>query len=234
LARKIIIDTDPGVDDAMAIFYALASSELDVIGITTVFGNTTTDICTTNALRLLEIAGRTDIPVAAGAVRPLAMPYNGTADIVHGEDGQGNVFLPAPTTKPVPQHAVNFLIDTILQSPEPVTLVPLAPLTNIALMLLHKPDIVKHIREIVLMGGNAYVAGNVTPAAEANIWNDPDAADIVFGADCPVTMIGLDVTGQDRQYQPDAKCAGAAYSENPAVLPKFLPGSLRAGRHSCA
>lgn len=194
MARKIIIDTDPGIDDAMAIFYALESPELDVVGITTVFGNADVSLCTTNALRLMEIANRRDIPVCMGAARPLMSPFRGGADVVHGADSQGDQFLPLPTLQQHHLNAVDFLAQTIKDNPGEITLVPIAPLTNIALLLSLHPGIDKLIREIVLMGGNAYVPGNITPAAEANVWNDAEAADIVFGADCPITMIGLDVT----------------------------------------
>lgn len=193
--RKILIDTDPGVDDAMAIFYALASPELEVVGLTTVFGNAATPICTQNALRLLEIAGRTDIPVAVGADRPLVRPFEGGAAFVHGDDGQGNVLhLSAPQTTPLNIHAAQFIIEQVERYPGQLTLVPIGPLTNIALALTLKPEIAAQIEAIVLMGGNGFVPGNITPAAEANIYNDPEAADIVFGADCSITMIGLDVT----------------------------------------
>ena len=192
--RKILIDTDPGVDDAMAIFYALESPEFDVVGLTTIFGNHNIDICTANALKLLEIAGRTDIPVARGAARPLAMEYRGPADFVHGEDAQGNVFLDPPTTSTVVASAPQFIIDTVMAAPGQITLVPLGPLTNVAMAMLLEPRLTANLAEIVLMGGNAFTGGNASPAGEANILNDPEAADIVFGADCPITMLGLDVT----------------------------------------
>ena len=194
MTRKLIIDTDPGVDDAMAIFYALNSPEFDVIGITTVFGNAATSITTRNALRLLEIAERLDIPVAAGAEHALTMPPREGGEGVHGADGQGNTNLPPPSTQAIDQHAAQFLADAIRQFPGEITIVALGPLTNLALMLLMQPDIAPLIREIVLMGGNAFVPGNVNPTAEANIFSDPEAADLVFGAACPITMIGLDVT----------------------------------------
>lgn len=194
MGRKIIIDTDPGIDDAMAIFYALQSPELDVIGITTVFGNAATPTCTTNALRLLEIAGRGDIPVCSGAQRSLTRPFTGGAHWVHGADGQGNTNLADPHLSASPQPAAEFIAEQVLRSPGEVTLVAIAPLTNVALALLLYPDLATHIAQIVLMGGNAYVEGNASPTAEANIRNDPESADIVLGADCPVTMIGLDVT----------------------------------------
>jgi inosine-uridine nucleoside N-ribohydrolase len=193
-ARKILIDTDPGVDDAMAIFYALVSPELDVVGLTTIFGNHQVDVCTQNALRLLEIAGRSDIPVARGASRPLAMDLRPVADFVHGEDGQGNVFLPPPAGRAVPASAPQFIIDTVMAAPGEITLVPIGPLTNIAIALLLEPRLAENLAGIVLMGGAAFVGGNVSPAAEANVVNDPEAADIVFGADCPLVMLGLDVT----------------------------------------
>ncbi len=192
--RKIIIDTDPGIDDAMAIFYALASPELEVVGLTTVFGNTHVQLCTINALRLLEIAGRTDIPVAQGAHRPLAMDYLGAADFVHGSDSQGNLHLPPSATQPIAMDAVRFIIDQVMSAPGEITLVPIGPLTNVAMAMLLEPRLAANLAGIVLMGGNAFCSGNTTPAAEANIHNDPEAADLVFGAACPIVMAGLDVT----------------------------------------
>ena len=212
-ARKILIDTDPGIDDAMAIFYSLASPEFDVVGLTTIFGNAHTATCTTNALTLLEIAGRTDIPVARGAARPLAMDYRGPVTFVHGTDGQGDVNLPPPATKPVAVDAARFIIDTVMAAPGEITLVPLGPLTNIAMALILEPDLPKHLAGIVLMGGAAFVGGNASPAAEANILNDPEAADLVFGADCPIVMLGLDVTEQT--VMSDAALTTIATFDNP-------------------
>lgn len=194
--RKILIDTDPGIDDAMAIFYALASPELDVVGLTTVFGNAHTVVCTNNALKLLEIADRTHIPVAKGVEGPLVVPYRGPVAFVHGTDGQGNVFLPPPATKPEQIDAAQFIIRTVMDSPGEITLVALGPLTNVAIAMLIEPTLTANLAGIVLMGGNAFCGGNASPAAEANILNDPEAADIVFGADCSIVMAGLDVTEQ--------------------------------------
>jgi purine nucleosidase len=196
MAQKIIIDTDPGVDDAMAIFFALRSPELDVIGLTTIFGNVATDLATTNALRLLEIAGRQDIPVAKGADDPLVRPYEGPVPHVHGADGQGNVNLPPPVTAPLAQSAAQFIVEQVMNAPGEIALVPVGPLTNIALALRLEPRIAQNVKQVVLMGGNALVPGNASPAAEANIRNDPEAADVVFGAGWDVTMVGLDVTHQ--------------------------------------
>ncbi len=194
--RKIIIDTDPGIDDAMAIFYALASPELDVVGLATVFGNAETSVCTDNALKLLEIAGRTDIPVARGVDEPLVVPYRGPVAFVHGSDGQGEVFLPPPTTSALQINAAQFMVQTVHESPGEITLVAVGPLTNIATAMQLDPEFSSQLAGIVLMGGNAFVGGNASPAAEANILNDPEAADIVYGANCQIVMAGLDVTEQ--------------------------------------
>ncbi len=194
MTRKIIIDTDPGIDDAMAIFFALASPEIEVVGVTTIFGNAHTDVTTRNALSLLEIAERSDIPVAAGASKPISSEFRGPAASVHGEDGQGNVGLPTPKTQPIEKRACDFIVETVMDDPGAITLVPIGPLTNIAVALEMEPRLGEALGGIVLMGGNAFVPGNATPVAEANIVNDPEAADIVFGAACPVSMCGLDVT----------------------------------------
>jgi inosine-uridine nucleoside N-ribohydrolase len=194
--RPVIIDTDPGVDDAMAIFFALRHRAVEVIGLTTIFGNVTTETATANALRLLDIAGRPDIPVAHGASDPLVRPYGGPVAFVHGDDGQGNVHLPPSARSPIGTTAAQFIVDQVMSRPGEITLVPVGPLTNIALALRLEPRIAEHVREVVLMGGNALGPGNATPAAEANIHNDPEAADVVFGASWPVTMVGLDVTHQ--------------------------------------
>lgn len=194
MPHKIIIDTDPGIDDAMAILFALLSPELDVVGLTTIFGNVHTELATRNALRLLEFAGRPEIPVAHGADRPLNMPLLGVADFVHGANGLGEVALPEPAAQPDSRSAAQFIIDTVMARPGEITLVPVGPLTNIALALALEPRIAQNVREVVVMGGAATVNGNVTPGAEANIWNDPHAADRVMTAGWPLTMVGLDVT----------------------------------------
>ena len=197
MPKKIIIDTDPGVDDAMAILFALKSPELDVVGLTTIFGNVYTPQGVENALRLVELAGRPDIPVAHGAELPLVAPLESVADFVHGSDGLGNTNPPRPRGHPDGRPAAQFIVDTVMAAqPGEITLVPLGPLTNLALALALEPRLVDHVAGVVLMGGAAMVNGNVNPAAEANIWHDPHAADIVFTAGWPVTMVGLDVTMQ--------------------------------------
>lgn len=192
--RKIIIDTDPGVDDAVAILLALASSDLDVLGLTTVFGNAHTELTTRNALVLLEAAGRPDIPVAMGAAKPLVTDYLGPVPQVHGANGLGDAPLTTPTIEPIEAPASDFLWTTVAAHPGEVTIVALGPLTNLALALQQHPGIAELVDQVIVMGGNALVPGNATPVAEANINNDPEAADLVFGADWSVTMVGLDVT----------------------------------------
>ncbi|MGH2946739.1 MAG: nucleoside hydrolase [Solirubrobacteraceae bacterium] len=187
----VLIDCDPGHDDAMALLLALASPELELLGVTTVHGNQTLEKTTANALRVLEFASA-DVPVAAGADRPLVRPPAVAAD-VHGETGLDGPDLPPAAGRPVDAHAVDFLAERLLAAAEPVTLVPTGPLTNVALLLARHPDAAARIDRIVLMGG-AIAEGNVTPAAEFNVWVDPEAAARVFGSGLDVTMVGLDVT----------------------------------------
>ena len=189
MSTKIVIDCDPGHDDAIAILLALASPELELVAVTTVAGNQTLDKTTRNALVTLEVGGRPDIPVAAGADAPLQRKLR-TAAHVHGETGLDGPELPEPSANPVAEHAADFLAELI----EPGTvLVPTAPLTNIALLLERHPDVRELIDRIVWMGG-AIGEGNVTPAAEFNAFVDPDAAAAVFASRIPITMVGLDVT----------------------------------------
>lgn len=190
----VILDCDPGHDDALAIALALARPELRVLGITTVGGNAPLRETTRNALRVLALLGRPDVPVAAGAAQPLVRPLE-TAPEVHGDSGLDGADLPEPASAPRPEGALEFLRATLAAAPEPVTLIPTGPLTNVALLLRTYPEIAPRIAHICLMGG-AMRAGNWTPAAEFNIWVDPEAARIVFRSGIPVTMCGLDVTHQ--------------------------------------
>jgi len=210
----IVIDCDPGHDDAIAILLALASPEVELRGITTVAGNQTLEKTTRNALKVLELAGRTDIPVAVGADRPLRRELQ-TAANVHGESGLDGPDLPEPTTKPVETAAADFLAELI----EPgVVLVPTGPLTNVALLLERHPDVMNRLERIVWMGG-AIAEGNVTPAAEFNAFVDPEAAAAPFGSAIPVTMIGLDITHKALFYSGHAErlrgtgAAGRAVAE---------------------
>jgi len=194
-AQKIIIDTDPGQDDAVAILLALASpDEIEVLGITAVAGNVPLSLTEKNARIVCELAGRPDIPVYAGCDRPLKRKLV-TAEHVHGKTGLDGPELPEPKIKLQEKHGVDFIIDTILQEPEnSISLCPLGPLTNIASAILKQPKIVSRIKKIVLMGGAYFEVGNITPAAEFNIFVDPDAAKIVFEAGIEMVVMPLDVT----------------------------------------
>ena len=195
-ARSIIIDTDPGQDDAVAILLALASPELNVLGITAVAGNVPLTLTTRNARILLELAGRQDVPVYAGAARPMVRSLV-TAEYVHGKTGLDGPDLPEPTLALTPGDATDFIIRTLREHPPgSVTLCLLGPLTNIGLALVRAPDIASRIAEIVLMGGGCIEGGNITPAAEFNIFVDPRAAEVVFKSGVPITMMPLDVTHQ--------------------------------------
>ncbi|MFZ5961482.1 nucleoside hydrolase [Thalassococcus sp. BH17M4-6] len=193
--RKIIIDTDPGQDDAIAILLALASPEdLTVLGITAVAGNVPLPLTQENARKVCELAGFPETRVFAGCDAPLKRPLH-TAEHVHGQTGLDGPTLPAPTMPLQDQHAVDFIIDTLrAEPPGTVTLCPLGPLTNIATVLQRAPDIAGRVQEIVLMGGAYFEVGNITPTAEFNIYVDPEAADIVFKSGIPVVAMPLDVT----------------------------------------
>jgi len=188
----IILDSDPGHDDAIALLLALASPELNLLGVTTVSGNQTLEKTTANAIRVLDHVGRGEVSVAAGADRPLVRERHVAAE-VHGETGLDGPDLPPPARAAEQAHAVDWIAMTLLARPHAVTLVPTGPLTNIALFLARYPELAVRIERIVLMGG-AIGEGNVTPAAEFNIWADPEAAHRVFTSGIELTMVGLDVT----------------------------------------
>ncbi|MBO0663512.1 nucleoside hydrolase [Jiella sp. MQZ9-1] len=194
--RAVIFDTDPGQDDAIAILTALASPELDVLGIVTVAGNIPLALTTKNALKLVELAGRTDVPVSAGCDRPLSRALV-TAEHVHGQTGLDGPDLPEPQTRPADGHGVDFLIETVrARAPGTVTLLALGPLTNVALAFAKAPDIATRLKELVLMGGGYFQGGNITPTAEFNIYVDPEAAAMVFCSGVALTVLPLDVTHQ--------------------------------------
>jgi purine nucleosidase len=194
MPRRIIIDTDPGQDDAVAILLALGSPELEIVGIAAVAGNVPLKLTEKNARKVCELAGRPDIKVFSGAIRPLVRPLV-TAEEVHGKTGLNGPDLPAPTMKLQDRYAVDFIVETLMKEESgTITLCALGPLTNIALALIREPRIAPRIKEIVLMGGGFFEGGNVTPTAEFNIYVDPQAADIVFRAGVPIVMMPLDVT----------------------------------------
>ena len=190
----LVIDTDPGIDDALALLLALASPEVDLRLVTTVHGNVDLAQTTDNALRVLHLAGRSDVPVAVGARTSLVVPQRERAGHVHGAAGLGGVVLPSSPASVDPRPAVVALAELLLSSEEPVTVAAIGPLTNIALLLAVYPEAAARIGRLVVMGGSATRGGNVTGAAEFNVWADPEAAAVVFGAGLPTVMVGLDVT----------------------------------------
>lgn len=215
---KVILDTDPGVDDALAILLALASPELRVEALTTVAGNCSVEQGTSNALRVLELAGRGDIPVAQGMGVPLVRPVR-TAPEAHGESGLGAAQLPPPTGQPVAQHGVELLIERVIGAPGEITLVAVGPLTNLAMALRLEPNLASAVREVIVMGGAIRAAGNITPLAEFNIHCDPHAAHIVFHSGMPITLVPLDVT--------DRVLLTAADIEQLAAIPSPISAFVR-------
>lgn len=223
----VIIDCDTGVDDALALLFAVRHPGIDLRAVTCVAGNTDVDGVVRNTLTVLEQAGAGDVPVARGAARPLLEPVR-TAQHVHGLDGMGDLGLPAPTRVAVDVDAVTLLRREILASPTPVTLVPTAPLTNIALLLRTHPDVVRNIERIVFMGG-AVATGNATPVAEFNVWHDPEAAAVLLTAGVPITMYGLDVF--ERVVVPAADVQRLRASSEPSLR---MAGELLAHRDPAA
>ncbi|MEU0964271.1 nucleoside hydrolase [Streptomyces sp. NPDC005917] len=219
----VIIDCDTGVDDALALLFAVRHRGLDLRAVTCVAGNTDVDGVVRNTLTVLERAGAGDVPVARGAERPLIEAVR-SARHVHGTDGMGDLGLPAPTRRPAGVDAVTLLRHEILASPRPVTLVPTAPLTNIALLLRTHPEVTRNIERIVFMGG-AVATGNATPVAEFNVWHDPEAAAILLTAGVPITMYGLDVF--QRVVVPGAEVRRLRASAEPGAR---LAGELLAHR----
>jgi purine nucleosidase/pyrimidine-specific ribonucleoside hydrolase len=218
----LIIDSDPGLDDALAIGLALARPELEVLAVTTVGGNADVRHCTDNALRLLHAYGRDDIPVAGGAAGPLVGAVVRATE-VHGEGGIGTTQLPPPTATPRPEGAVELIARLLREHPEPVAIAPIGPLTNIALLLRLYPDLAARIAHLSIMGGSIG-EGNSTVAAEFNIYADPEAADIVFRSGLPITMMGLDVTHQallDRDAADALRATGTASGRIAAELTDY-------------
>lgn len=193
--NKIIIDTDPGIDDALAICYAMKHPQIQVLALTCIYGNVSASLATDNALRLCELCESPAI-VAKGATQPLSITPHPVADFVHGKNGFGNAELPAPVRKPSEESAAELIVRLVNENPGEISLVAVGPLTNIALALELSPDITDKVANVVIMGGTFYREGNVSPYAEANIWNDPHAAKQVFNADWPLIAHGLDVTGK--------------------------------------
>jgi inosine-uridine nucleoside N-ribohydrolase len=232
---RVIIDTDPGVDDAFALMLALRSPELRVEAITAVAGNLPLEITLSNALRLVEICERTDIPVAGGASGPLVRHLI-TAAYAHGENGLGGVDFPFPRVPAVKEHAVDLICRIVNQNPGEITLIGLAPLTNLALALRSDPNLFKLIRSIVIMGGSLS-GGNVTPSAEFNFYVDPEAASIVFASGVPISMVGLDVTRKVELTHAHIKLLESGSSEVSraaariarAIMDRYLTHGIKGG-----
>ncbi len=224
MSQPIIIDTDPGIDDVMAILFALKSPELDVLGVTTVYGNHYVDVTTRNALRLLELAGRPDIPVARGAAQPMFRVFDNPPTHVHGEDALGDAGLSTePKIYPTNVSAADFIVQTAMEYPGDVTLVAIGPLTNLALAYKLEPLVAEAVKQVVLMGGTMVAPGNVSPVAEANVHNDPEAAAIVFGAPWPVVMIGLDVTAHTVMDATYLRALEAAHTPYTDIIARIIP-----------
>jgi inosine-uridine nucleoside N-ribohydrolase len=194
LPRKVIYDTDPGVDDAMALYFALAHPDIEVVGITTTFGNVSVEQAATNALYLTAIAGR-EIPITQGVATPWVKSGEAPPDFIHGADGLGNLPARVATSNQLdPRSSAQFIVDMARAHPGEITLVAVGPLGNLSLALMLEPNLPALLREVIIMGGTVAEPGNVSPVAEANIWNDPHAADRVFSTNWKLTMVGLDVT----------------------------------------
>jgi purine nucleosidase len=194
MTTRIIIDTDPGVDDALTFLLALASPEIQLEALTTVQGNVTLEKATRNALSVLELAHATHIPVARGCSHPLVKAPHASGEAVHGSSGMGHTNLPDPTSSVVESHAIDYLIERFLAEPKQISLFAIGPLTNVALAIRKEPRIVDAIQELVIMGGAIRSGGNVSPLAEFNIHEDPHAAHMVFHSGIPITLIPLDAT----------------------------------------
>ena len=194
--EKLIIDTDPGIDDTMAILMAFQSPQLEILGFTTIFGNVTTEDATRNALLLCEIAGHPGLPVAEGSHEPLKGGRPCVADFIHGSDGLGNLHLPPPKTKKIEKNSAEFLVDTVSEYPGEVSILALGPLTNLALAVKKDSSFAKKVKRVVVLGGSFFALGNVNPAAEANIYGDPEAADVVFTSGANITVVGINITTQ--------------------------------------
>lgn len=229
MPRRIILDCDPGHDDAIAILLAQGSPDIELVGITTVAGNQTLDKTTLNARRVCTVAGITGVPICAGCASPLVRPLV-TAAHVHGESGLDGPVWPEPTVALSTEHAVDFIVRVLMESDGDITLVPIGPLTNIALALRKEPKIVDKTREVVLMGGSTD-RGNYTPAAEFNIFVDAEAAAAVFSAPWPVTMVGLNLTrqaGASPEVVEKIKGLGTLLSQTVIELLQFYGGNYKA------
>lgn len=234
---RIIIDTDPGVDDALTFLLALASAEIHLEALTTTQGNVTVEKATRNALSVLELAHSSHIPVAQGSSLPLVQPLRASA-LVHGKSGIGNSNLPQPKNEPLAAHAIDFLIEKTLAKPGEISILPIGPLTNIALAIRKEPRFAMSVKELVIMGGAIQEGGNVTPLAEFNIFVDPHAAHIVFHSGIPITLIPLDATHKCILKQSHIERLGRIKSPITRFISEavedYMKFSLERGHAGCA
>ncbi|HEX2696449.1 MAG TPA: nucleoside hydrolase [Anaerolineales bacterium] len=221
-SKRILFDTDPGIDDALAILLALASPEIKIEGISVIHGNCSVELAVTNALAVLELAKATNIPVARGFDLPLVQPSL-LAPETHGNSGLGYAELPAPKIKPIAQHSVDFLIEKIMSAPGEITLVCIGPLTNVAVAIRKEPRIIQAVKEVVIMGGAIRHQGNTSAVAEFNVYVDPHAAHMVYHSGMPITLVPLDVTYQCILTPEDVKRLQKIQSP----IPKFVADSTR-------
>ncbi|XP_024975509.1 uridine nucleosidase 1 [Cynara cardunculus var. scolymus] len=203
VSEKIIIDTDPGIDDSMALMMAFQTPNLEILGLTTTFGNVSTKDATRNALLLCEIAGRRGVPVAEGSSGPLKGGEPEIQDFIHGSDGLGNINLPPPKSKKVDISAAEFLVDKVSQYPGEISILALGPLTNLAMAIKKDSSFVTKVKRVVVLGGAFFALGNINPAAEANIYEDPEAADIVFTSGANIVVVGINITTQVKMSDDD-------------------------------
>jgi len=220
--KRVLLDTDPGIDDSLAILLALASPELSVEGISVVHGNCSVDQALTNALGVLELAGAAHIPVARGFSRPLVQPSL-LAPETHGDAGIEYATLPSPTRQPILQHSVDFLIEKIMSAPGEMSLVCIGPLTNVAVALRKEPGIIRAVREVIIMGGAIRHQGNTSPLAEFNVFVDPHAAHMVYHSGMPITLVPLDVTYQCALTRANVERLQGMQSP----IPRFIADSTR-------
>jgi purine nucleosidase len=221
MPQRIIIDTDPGIDDALTFLLALASPEIKLEALTTTQGNVIVETATRNALSVLELAHAEHIPVAQGSMFPLVQPLYASAT-VHGQTGIGNAILPEPKTAPVSQHAVDFLIEKVLAEPGEISVFPIGPMSNIALAIRKEPRFVQAVKQLVIMGGAIREGGNMSPLAEFNVFVDPHAAHIVFHSGIPITLIPLDVTHKCLITRADVECINQVQSP----IARFIKDTL--------
>ena len=221
-SKRVLFDTDPGIDDSLAILLALASPELKVEGVSVVHGNCSVGQATINALSILELAGAKQVPVARGFELPLVQPSL-LAPETHGDTGLGYARLPQPAMKPVAEHSVDFLVDKIMSAPGKITLVCIGPLTNVAVAIRKEPAIIKAVKEVVIMGGAIRHEGNSSPLAEFNVHVDPHAAHMVYHSGMPITLVPLDVTYHCILTRKDV----ARLQQTKSPIPRFVAESTR-------